>query len=167
MRPKESGMADKIKLLVVDDEVRFLNTLTQRLSLRDFDVTPATSGQEAIDIAREREFDLALVDLKMPGIPGEQVLEVLKQEHPFIEVIILTGHGSVDSAVHCTQAGSYSYLQKPCETEQLLEVLKEAYQRRVERLFQNDQQKLEELQRIATGQSPLAILKRLKELERK
>jgi DNA-binding NtrC family response regulator len=160
-------MADKIKLLVVDDEVRFLNTLTQRLSLRDFDVTPAASGQEAIDFAREREFDLALVDLKMPGIPGEQVLEVLKQEHPFIEVIILTGHGSVDSAVHCTQAGSYSYLQKPCETEHLLEVLKEAYRRRIERLFQNDQQKMEELQRIATGQSPLAILKRLKELERK
>jgi DNA-binding NtrC family response regulator len=160
-------MADKIKLLVVDDEVRFLNTLTQRLSLRDFDVTAAASGQEAIDFAREREFDLALVDLKMPGIPGEQVLEVLKQEHPFIEVIILTGHGSVDSAVHCTQAGSYSYLQKPCETEHLLEVLKEAYRRRIERLFQNDQQKMEELQRIATGQSPLAILKRLKELERK
>jgi len=160
-------MADKIKLLVVDDEVRFLNTLTQRLSMRDFDVTPASSGQEAIERAREREFDLALVDLKMPGIPGEQVLEVLKQEHPFIEVIILTGHGSVDSAVHCTQAGSYSYLQKPCETEHLLEVLKEAYRRRVERLFQNDQKKLEELQRIATGQSPLAILKRLKELERK
>lgn len=157
----------KIKLLVVDDEVRFLNTLTQRLSLRDFDVTPVTSGQEAVERAGEEEFDLALVDLKMPGMTGEVVLERLKERHPFIEVVILTGHGSIDSAVHCTQAGSYSYLQKPCETDELLEVLKEAYRKRMERLLEHDQEKMRELQRIATGESPLAILKRLKDLDTK
>jgi len=157
----------KIRLLVVDDEERFLKTLTQRLSLRDFDVTPVTSGQEAIARAGELEFDLALVDLKMPGISGEEVLEQLKRDHPLMEVVILTGHGSIDSAVHCTQAGSYSYLQKPCETEELLEVLKEAYRRRLERILAHDQAKMEELQRLAVGESPMAILKRLKELDQR
>ncbi len=123
-------MAAKIRLIVVDDEVRFLRTLTQRLSLRDFDVTSATSGQEAVQKARSQQFDLALVDLKMPGMTGEELLQVLKKEHPFIEVVILTGHGSIESAVQCTSAGSYNYLQKPCETNELMEVLKNAFQSR-------------------------------------
>jgi DNA-binding NtrC family response regulator len=155
----------KIKLLVVDDEVRFLRTLSARLSLREFDVTPVTTGEEALEAAAEQAFDLALVDLKMPGMTGEEVLDALKRDHPYMEVIILTGHGSIDSAVQCTRAGSHSYLQKPCETEELLEVLKDAYRRRLERKLQRDHEKLEELARIAVGESPLRILARLKELE--
>ena len=158
-------MGNKIKLLVVDDEVRFLKTLTQRLTMRDFDVTPVTSGQAALDAARTMEFDLALVDLKMPGITGEEVLEVLKKEHPFIEVIILTGHGSIDSAVHCTQVGSHGYLQKPCETEELLEVLKDAYEKRIQRKMELSKQKMEKLAKIAMGESALGILRKLKDLE--
>lgn len=160
-------MANKIRLIVVDDEVRFLKALTQRLSLRDFDVTAVTSGQEAIEKARTQEFDLALVDLKMPGMTGEEVLDVLKKEHPFIEVVILTGHGTIESAVQCTQAGSHSYLQKPCETEALLEVLKDAFQRRLRRKMKLDQEKLDQLAKIAMGESPLGILKKLKALESK
>lgn len=157
---------EKIKLLVVDDEERFLKTLAQRLGMRDFDVTPVTSGPEAIACARRQPFDLALVDLKMPKMSGEEVLRVLKEEHPFIEVVILTGHGSVDSAVDCTKAGSYGYLQKPCETEELLEVLKEAYHKRVQNKLALDRAKVEQLAKIAMGESPLGILRRLKELER-
>jgi DNA-binding NtrC family response regulator len=160
-------METKIKLLIVDDEVRFLETLAQRLTMRDFDVTAVTSGQEAVKLARKQEFDLALVDLKMPGITGEEVLSVLKAEHPFIEVIILTGHGSVDSAVQCTQAGSYGYLQKPSETADLLEVLKSAYQKRVQRKLEISQTKMEQLAKIALGDSPLGILRKLRELENK
>jgi two-component system NtrC family response regulator len=158
-------MSEKIKLLVVDDEERFLQTLTHRLRLREFDVTPAASGQEAIELARSREFDLALLDLKMPGMGGEEVLRTLKEEHPLIEVVILTGHGSIDSAVDCTRAGSYNYLQKPCETEELLEVLKQAYTRHVERKLSGDRARLEELARIAVGESPLGILERLRALK--
>ena len=158
-------MSTKIKLLVVDDEERFLNTITRRLSLRDFEVTPVSNGREAVEAARRQEFDLALLDLKMPGMSGEEVLDVLKREHPLTEVIILTGHGSIDSAVICTQAGSYSYLQKPCETEKLLETLKDAYQKRVQRKLQIDQAKMEEMLRLATGESPLGILRRLRDIE--
>ncbi len=108
-------MPDKIKLLIVDDEVKFLDSIAQRLQLRDFDVTKATNGQEAIEATRREKYDLALLDLKMPGIDGRQVLEILKKEHKFLEVIILTGHGSVDSAVECTKLGAFDYLPKPYE----------------------------------------------------
>ncbi len=158
-------MKNKIKLLVVDDEVRFLKTLTQRLTMRDFDVTPVTSGKAALEAARTMGFDLALVDLKMPGITGEEVLEVLKDEHPYIEVIILTGHGSIDSAVRCTEVGSHSYLQKPCETEELLEVLKDAYEKRIRRKMTLSKEKMEKLAEITMGESALSILRNLKELE--
>ena len=92
-------MPDKIKLLIVDDEVKFLDSISRRLGMRDFEVTKASNGEEALEAARRANFDLALLDLKMPGINGQQVLEILKREHKYLEVIILTGHGSVDSAV--------------------------------------------------------------------
>lgn len=107
-------MARKIRLLVVDDEMEFLENLSMRLSIRDFAVVPVTRGENAVVEARKREFDVGLLDLNMPGLGGEEVLEILKKEHPLTEVVILTGHGSVESAVSCTKAGSYGYLQKPC-----------------------------------------------------
>ena len=96
---------------------------------------------------------------------GERLLELLKERHPFIEVIILTGHGSIDSAVECTRLGSYGYLQKPCETEELLEVLTEAFQRRVKRKLELDEEKMNRLLASVTGQSPLGILRKLQEIE--
>jgi len=159
-------MTDNIQLLIVDDEVRFLDTLKERLQMRGFDVTAVTSGTQAIEAARSTHFDLALVDLKMPGMDGEEVLRLLKLEHPLMEVIILTGHGSIESAVDCTKAGSHSYLQKPCETDQLLEVLKDAYHKRVQQKLELDKKKVDELLEIATGESPLGIIRRLRELER-
>jgi DNA-binding NtrC family response regulator len=158
-------MARRIKLLIVDDEVRFIKTLSQRLSMRDFDVTPADDGHRAIEAAKTQTFDLALVDLKMPGISGEEVLELLKKNDPYIEVVILTGHGSVDSAVYCTKLGAFSYLQKPCDTDELLAVLKDAYQRRVQRKLKLSKEKLESLLNVAVGESPLGILRHLRNLE--
>ena len=151
----------------MDDEERFLKTLTQRLGLRDFDVTSASNGQTAIESAEQQQFDLALVDLKMPGMRGERVLELLKKKDPHIEVVILTGHGSIDSAVECTKLGCFGYLQKPCETEELLKVLKEAYQRRVQNKLKLDEEKMNQLLNVATGESPLGILRKLRDLEEK
>ncbi len=159
-------MSDKIRLLIVDDEERFLRTLASRLELRDFDVTTASNGDRALELARERVFDLAILDLKMPGLSGEEVLELLKEDHPFIEVVILTGHGSINSAVQCTRAGSYRYLSKPCETDELLGVLKDAYQQRVQRKMELDNERLERLMQSVQGESPLGILRKLREIER-
>lgn len=159
-------MERQISLLLVDDEERFLQTLARRLSMRDFTVTMATDGATALAEAQRREFDLALVDLKMPGMDGEQLLGELKRRYPDTEVVILTGHGSVESAVRATQLGSYHYLQKPCETEELLTVLQAAYARRVRRRLDLDEQRMTELMRTATGGSALAILRHLRSLDR-
>jgi DNA-binding NtrC family response regulator len=155
----------KIKLLVVDDEVQFLDSITKRLELRGFEVTKATNGTEAIDLARKKKFDIALVDLKMPGLDGKQVLEILKSEHKYIEVIILTGHGSLDSAVECTKLGAFDYLPKPYELEDLILKLKEAYKARLEKKFRDDKEKMDKIFQIALGNSPIAILEELKKLD--
>jgi DNA-binding NtrC family response regulator len=158
-------MADKIRLLIVDDEVRFVDSISRRLEMRDFDVTKAYSGQEAVDAARNAKFDLALLDLKMPGMDGKQVLEILKAEHKHLEIIILTGHGSLDSAVECTKLGAYGYLPKPYELDKLLDVLREAYQARLTKKFDADQTRMEKIGKIAMGQSALGILRELRELD--
>ncbi len=157
---------DRIRLLIVDDEVRFIETLSRRLGLRDFDVTAVTSGKEALKTARQHQFDLAIVDLKMPEMSGEQLLGFLKERDPRIEVVVLTGHGSIDSAVSCTKLGAFCYLQKPCETDELLRVLKEAYRRRVEKKVESDVERMAQVARIASDCSPLSALRKLRELER-
>ena len=158
-------MTMKIRLLIVDDELRFLENLARRLMLRGFDVTTAVNGTEALAAADRHDFDVALVDLKMPGMSGDVLLQRLKVSHPLTEVIILTGHGSTEAAAHCTEAGSYSYLQKPCETQVLLETVKDAYQQRVARKLGIDGTRMEGLLRGTTGKDPLDILQRLRELE--
>ena len=159
------GKSRPIQILVVDDEVRFLKTIAQRLSLRQFDVITATNGYDALDTARGRSLDLALVDLKMPGMDGEELLRKLKEEHPLMEVVILTGHGSTTSEQTCEEAGSYSYLHKPCETDALIAVLREAFEKRVMRRLKIARDKLDKLVEQSTRKSPLEVLRLLKDVE--
>jgi DNA-binding NtrC family response regulator len=158
-------MSDRIKLLIVDDEVRFLDAMARRLAMRDFDVTTATNGPDALKAAGEARFDLALLDLKMPGMNGREVLEALKREHRFLEVIILTGHGSLDSAVECTRLGAFGYLPKPYEFDRLLEVLRDAYEHRLRQKFALDQERMDRLANLAMGSSPLGLLRQMRDLD--
>ncbi|MFH0766142.1 MAG: response regulator [Calditrichota bacterium] len=158
-------MERKIKLLIVDDEVKFLDSIAQRLEMRGLEVTKAVNGYEAVDAARKDKFDLALLDLKMPGLDGRQTLEILKKEHKFIEVIILTGHGSLESAVECTKLGAYGYLPKPYELDNLLIILQEAFQARLRKKFEKDAERMDKIMQIAAGNSPLGILRALKEID--
>jgi DNA-binding NtrC family response regulator len=158
-------MEHVIKLLIVDDEKRFLDAIAQRLRKRGFDVRAISNGPEAIEVAREEKFDIALLDLKMPEMDGSEVLKALKAEHKFIEAIILTGHGSLDSAVELTKLGAFGYLPKPYELEKLVETLKDAYEARLKKKFAADQTKLENIMKLATGESPLGILRKLKNLD--
>ncbi len=158
-------MSDKIRLLIVDDEEEFLESIAKRLEMRDFEVRTATRGERAVELARQEKYDLALLDLKMPGMDGKKVLEILKKEHKYIEVVILTGHGSVDSAVDCTKLGAFGYLPKPYELEKLLDTLKQAYQARMEKKFQADEVRMDRISRLATGSSALAILRELKKID--
>ena len=156
---------EKISLLIVDDEEQFLKSTAKRLEVRDFNVIAVDRGEKAIEAAREHPIDIALVDLKMPGMNGEQTLEALKKEHPWMEVVILTGHGSVDSAVECTKSGAYSYLQKPCEWERLLCVLAEAYKKKVMNKLNIKEERMNELLEMSTYSSPRAILERSREFD--
>ena len=158
-------MPDKIKILITDDEVKFLDSIAQRLELRDFEVTKASNGKDAIEAARNDKFDLALLDLKMPEMDGKQVLEILKQEHRFIEVVILTGHGSMDSAVECTKLGAFGYLPKPYELDKLIETLKNAYEARMKKKFKHDQERMKKITKMATGESALSILREMRSLD--
>lgn len=154
-----------INLLIVDDEELFLESMTKRLEVRDFNVIAVDRGQKAIEAARKYPIDVALVDLKMPGINGEETLKALKKEHKWMEIVILSGHGSIDSAVECTRSGAYSYLQKPCKLEDLLETLKDAYQKRVMNKNKIEEQKMNSLLKLSQSNSPREILRRLKEID--
>jgi DNA-binding NtrC family response regulator len=156
-------MFEKIKLLIVDDEIKFLESIAKRLEMRGFDVAKASDGKEALEAARTGSFDLALLDLKMPGMDGTEVLKVLKAEHRYIEVIMLTGHGSIDSAVECTKLGAFSYLSKPYELEKLLEVLREAYEARLNNKFAHDQARLAQIAKVSEKHGPEALLENARE----
>jgi len=158
-------MERKIKLLIVDDEVKFLDSIAQRLEMRGLEVTKAANGNDAVEAARNEKFDLALLDLKMPGLDGRQTLEILKKEHKFLEVIILTGHGSLESAVECTKLGAYGYLPKPYELDNLLAILQEAFQTRLKKKFEHDADRMDKIAQIASGNSPLGILRALKDID--
>ena len=117
---------DLSKLLLVDDEVGYLEVLAKRLTRRGFEVTTASSGTEAIRALRQWEFDLAVVDLKMEDMDGIEVLKVFKKMDPALKVIMLTGHGSERAAREGIAEGAFDYLIKPVGLEVLLRTLKAA-----------------------------------------
>lgn len=156
---------EKIHLLMVDDEEKFLNIITDRLKLKFFDITTATNGDDAIKIAEKGLFDVAVIDLQMPGMDGIQVLEILKKRHEFLEIIILSGHATIGAAVKCTKLGAFKILEKPCPFDELVESIKEAYESRLRKKFENDKLRIEKIQSLAVGQSPLGILRELSKMD--
>ncbi len=127
---KESVQTDPIRLLIVDDEVGFVNILAKRLSRRNMEVASAYTGTEAIQILRKQDFDVAVLDLKMEEMDGIEVLKIFKKMDPKMVVIMLTGHGSEQAAREGIEFGAFDYLTKPCELEELLAKIREAYQER-------------------------------------
>jgi len=158
---------NKIKLLMVDDEVKFLESISKRLVLKNFDVTTASNGKEAIASAEIGLFDVAVVDFQMPGMDGAQVLKALKDKHKYLEIIMLTGHATVDSAVECTKLGAFKYLEKPYAFEKLVETVTEAYEARLKKKFEHNQKRIEEIQKLSISSSPLGLLRALAKLDDK
>jgi DNA-binding NtrC family response regulator len=114
------------KLMLVDDERQFVQTLSNRLRLREIGSVIAYDGESALDMIKEEEPDVMIVDLKMPGINGIEVLKRVKQTNPRIEVIILTGHGSEADKELCMQLGAFAYLEKPVDVNLLSETIRKA-----------------------------------------
>ena len=117
-------------VLLVDDEVAFVDVLARRLARRDFEVVQATSGSEALDLLdRVPNIEVVVLDLKMPGLDGLETLDHIKRVHPLVEVVILTGHATVPSSVECLKAGAFDYLMKPTNAESLVGVIESAASR--------------------------------------
>jgi DNA-binding NtrC family response regulator len=117
----------KIKILLVDDEKDFIESLAERLQLRNFDVTTALNGDDAINSVRKNEFDVIVLDVKMPGKSGIETLKEIKNINQLSQVIMLTGHATVESAIQGMKLGAYDYIMKPTVTEDLINLINKAY----------------------------------------
>ena len=116
-------------VLVVDDEVQFVETLAKRLVKRGVKVRAAHSGQQALDALEgggATRTDVVVLDVKMPGMDGLETLAAIKKLHPLVEVIMLTGHATVESAIEGMKHGAYDYLMKPCDLDVLMEKINRA-----------------------------------------
>ncbi len=163
-------MQEKINLLIIDDEEDFLDTIAKRLEMRGFDVTTASDGYKALEAVKSKKYDIALLDLKMPGLDGFEVLRELKREHKYIEVIILTAHGSVEAAFDCSKLGAYGFLTKPYRFEELISNIKDAYETRLKKKFENDDDMLQKVYARLAGipleaESALDMLEELRKLD--
>lgn len=121
----------KPKILLVDDEERFLVTTRKVLDKKGYDVLTAASGVEAIATLGLNPVDVAILDVKMPGMDGIATLKEIKRRQPLVEVIMLTGHGTFESAVEGLKSGATDYLTKPSDINELLEKVAEAFERRL------------------------------------
>ncbi len=120
------------KVLLVDDEEQFVEVLAQRLQTRGFHVETTFNGDDAIQLIGQHDVDVVILDVLMPGRDGIEVLREIKRTKPLIEVIMLTGHGTVDTAISGMKLGAYDYLMKPTDTTELVEKITKSFQRKTE-----------------------------------
>ena len=119
------------KVLLVDDEVPFVETMSKRLGKRDLEVIPAFSGTEALEkLGKEKSMEVVILDVKMPGMDGIETLREIKNRFPLVEVVMLTGHATVETAIEGMKLGAYDYLMKPCDMDILMAKVSEAAARK-------------------------------------
>ena len=117
-------------VLLVDDEPEFLETLVKRLTKRGLNIRTAKNGQEALAVIRGKGIDVAVLDVRMPGIDGIQTLREIKKLDPLMEVIMLTGHASIEVAIEGMELGAFDYLMKPADIDELFYKLQDAFKKR-------------------------------------
>jgi len=128
----ERNVMHKARVLIVDDEEVFVEMLAERLEARGLEVDKAFDGEEALEKIKGKDLDVVILDVLMPGKDGIEVLREIKQLKPLTEVIMLTGHATVQTAIDGMKLGAYDYLLKPTETKDLLEKIQGAYRRKYE-----------------------------------
>jgi len=126
-------MAAQPRVLIVDDEERFRTTLAKMLTAQGLTVATAASGPEGLETLRSQPVDVILLDIRMPKMGGIETLTEIKKINPQVEVIILTGHASVDAAMEIMKLGGYDYLLKPCPLDELLLKIDNAFEKKQER----------------------------------
>ena len=122
-------------ILLVDDEASFVETLSKRLDKRNLKVLTTFSGSEALELlGKNRTLDVVILDVKMPDMDGIETLGKIKKDFPLTEVIMLTGHATVETAIEGMKLGAFDYLMKPCDIEKLVLKVEEATQKRQDHL---------------------------------
>lgn len=122
---------EEFRVLIVDDEPDFLETIVKRLRRRKIDATGADSGKRALELLENEHFDVVILDIRMPGMDGIETLKEMKKKRPLMEVIMLTGHASVESGLQGIQFGAFDYVMKPADIDELLEKVRQAFERKL------------------------------------
>ncbi len=120
----------KSYILLVDDEEDFVEMLDLRLKEIGENVVTAYNGSECLNVLADQDIDVVILDVKMPGMDGIEVLQTIKKQHPLIEVIMLTGHGTIEIAIQGMKLGAFDFLLKPADFDELTEKLNQARQRK-------------------------------------
>jgi DNA-binding NtrC family response regulator len=120
----------EFSVLVVDDEDDFRETFVKRLNKRKIDVSGVESGEKALELLDEKSFDVVILDVKMPGIDGVDALREIKKKVPLTEVIMLTGHASVEAGIEGMQLGAFDYVMKPADIDDLMDKMLRAYEKK-------------------------------------
>ena len=140
-----------IRVLLVDDEETLVEYLSKRLLREGFTVKATFSGEEAVEVGANENFDVAVVDLKMPGIDGVETQQKLKKIQPFLQSIVLTGHGAIDTALESGRQDAFKYLLKPIEYDNLVETIREAYEKKAELQQTKFREEVEDISRDGMG----------------
>jgi two-component system, OmpR family, response regulator len=127
---ERSDRMDNFRILIVDDEDDFRDAIIKRLRARKVDIEGANSGLKALEMLNEKDFDVVVLDVKMPGMDGIETLREIKLKKPLVEVIMLTGHASVESGIQGMQLGAFDYVMKPVALDDLMDKVRQAYERR-------------------------------------
>ena len=149
---------EDFKVLVVDDEEDFRETLIKRLMKRNLDVKGAENGEKALEMVKKYLFDVVILDVKMPGIDGIETLREIKKLKPLVEVIMLTGHASVESGIEGMKLGAFDYIMKPADLDKLIEKMRQAFEKKDSHDEKIRQATIQEL-----AGHPARILEKIKE----
>lgn len=153
IRNKEVAV-EKMKIMLVDDEVRYLETTRRLIEKKGYVAITAQSGEEALEKLKKQIVHVVVLDVKMPGMDGNETLKAIKRLYPLVEVIMLTGHATVDSAIDGLKSGAGDYLMKPADVEDIIETSLEAFEKR-----QRLEKKIRAAQTKKYMRSPREILK--------
>ena len=121
---------EELRVLVVDDEDDFRETFLKRLQKRNLDISGAESGEKALELLDNHLFDVVILDVKMPGMGGVETLREMKRKRPLMEVIMLTAHASVESGIEGMKLGAFDYIMKPADIDELMDKMRQAYEKK-------------------------------------
>jgi len=145
---------EKMRIMLVDDEERYLQTTKKLIEKKGYEILTALSGEEALEKLKPQNVHVVILDVKMPGMDGNQTLKAIKTLYPLVEVIMLTGHGTMDSAIDGLKSGAFDYLVKPADIDDIIEKAMEAFEKR-----QHREEKIRVAQSKKYMRSPREILK--------